>query len=347
MKNKEIIALIDYKNHFGFSAGSKFYRSGMDIELLKKFSMEKGYSFKMMHFNDLDFRNLKTEDTLYIYTSQEDPGYHYKGYIEDIVYSLELGGAYVLPKYKYLRANNNKVFMELLRDLSKDEDFHKIKSNGFGTFEELEMSNVVANEKKVIKKAAGATSKGVFLSSNQSELLKTAKKVSSSPWTWDGIKDLVRPYLHKGYIPNSRNRKKFIIQNFIPDLKNDWKILVFGDKYFIEYRGVRENDFRASGSHKFLFNDDIADRIPAGIFHFAEKIKNILQNPHFSIDIGFVNNVFYVFEFQALSFSSYAQLKSTCYYERKGEEFIRVNENFPLEYLYIDSLIQYYEKRLD
>ena len=120
--------------------------------------------------------------------------------------------------------------MELLRDLSNNEAFQKIKSNGFGTFDEFQMSSLPSDKKYVIKKAAGATSKGVFLSSNKAELLKTVKKVSASPWTLDDFKDIVRPYIHKGYIKNSRNRKKFIIQNFIPNLKNDWKVLVFGDE---------------------------------------------------------------------------------------------------------------------
>lgn len=50
-------------------------------------------------------------NTSILNTSSEDNGYHYKDYIEDIILGLYLQGAILLPEYKYLRANNNKVYM--------------------------------------------------------------------------------------------------------------------------------------------------------------------------------------------------------------------------------------------
>jgi len=50
------------------------------------------------------------------------------------------------------------------------------------------------------------------------------------------------------------HRSKFIVQEFIPDLSNDWKVLVFWDKYYVLRRKNRPNDFRASGSGLFSFD---------------------------------------------------------------------------------------------
>lgn len=344
-QEKDIYALIDYKGHFGFRHDSLAYRSGMDIELLSRFFKDKGFNLEILNFYKIDLRDSDIKNKIFIYTSQEDPEYYYKSYIEDVIYALEMTGALVIPSYKFLKANNNKVFMEFLRDIIGNQLIQNIRSNHFGTLEELKKSDFNFDKKVVIKKAAGATGKGVYSGSSKSEIIINAKKISSIPFSYDDIKDFIRPYIHKGYIRNSRYRRKFIIQNFIRDLKNDWKILIFGDKFFIEYRGVRDNDFRASGSHKFLLNDDIPVKIPEGIFNFAENVKDALETPHLSLDIGFINNEFFLFEFQSLHFSSYAQLMSTSYYEKKDNVFIRIDSTFPLEYLYVDSLISFIENK--
>ena len=64
--------------------------------------------------------------------------------------------------------------------------------------------------------------------------------------------------------------------------------------YFIG--DVRDNDFRASGSHKFIFKEDIPD----GILDFAKLIFDILNVPNLSIDVAFDGNKFHLLEFQAI-----------------------------------------------
>lgn len=340
-QEKEIYALIDYKGHFGSKTDSKFYRSGMDINLLIKHFKGRSYNLKVLKFNDVDFRNCDWKNKYVIYTSQEDPGYYYKNYIEDVIYSLELSGAFVIPKFKFLRANNNKIFMELLREIEGSSDMKKIHSYHFGSYEDFQNSNFQIERSLVFKSAEGAKSRGVFLVSSKKEALAIAKKVSKTPIFKDDLKDFIRPNIHKGYIKNSSHRKKFIVQNFIEGLKNDWKILIFGDKYFIEYRGARDNDFRASGSGKFLFDTDIQDLIPTGIFEFAEAIRNLFDTPHLSLDIGYINNEFYLFEYQALYFSSYASLMAKTYFVKKDGQFIRVEGELELEQLYANSVVDY------
>src|SRR5690606_8893478 len=50
-----------------------------------------------------------------------------------------------------------------------------------------------------------------------------------------------------------RARIPYVQQQFVPNLKCDYKALVFMDKVFLLKRGTRKDDFRASGSGIFSF----------------------------------------------------------------------------------------------
>ena len=111
-----IIIITDYKNRFGSKWDAVPYNSGMKKKNLEKYFLQEKYEAKFIQFSEV--KNLtNVENIPIIYTSSEDIGYHYKDYIEDIIFYLECKDAIVIPSYKYLRANNNKVFMELLRDI--------------------------------------------------------------------------------------------------------------------------------------------------------------------------------------------------------------------------------------
>jgi hypothetical protein len=134
---KKIFILTDYKGYFGSKYTAKPYRAGMDKKLLEQYFADYGFQVKYIAFSDIDLRGMDFKDQYVLYTSSEDDGYHYKDYIEDIILGLSLKGTILIPEYKYLRANNNKVFMEILRDLLDGEDGKYIKSHHFGTIEEL------------------------------------------------------------------------------------------------------------------------------------------------------------------------------------------------------------------
>ena len=134
--NKKIIALVDYKNKFGSKHFDNPYRSGMDKNLLIKFFHDYGYELEFRYFHKIDLS--KKSEYLgqnIIYTSSEDIGYQYKSYIEDIVLGLEKLSANVIPGYSFLRANNNKVFMEALRKIILEDNI--LKTYHFGSLKDL------------------------------------------------------------------------------------------------------------------------------------------------------------------------------------------------------------------
>lgn len=178
---KKIYAITDYKGFFGSKWKAEPYRSGFNKKLLHIAFKEHGYDIVFINPSDIQF----TEDWSnrnVIYTSSEEHGFHYKNYLEDVLLALHYAGANLLPGYSFFRANNNKVFMELLRDLLIGEDLSGLKSSTFGTLEELQvkMARREVIFPVVIKEAEGAMSRGVFLAKDEGELIRYVKKISKT-----------------------------------------------------------------------------------------------------------------------------------------------------------------------
>ena len=343
----ELTILTDYKNRFVSKYHDTPYRSGMDKNLLKEEFLKLKVEMNELPFSEVDFRTMDFQNRIVLYTSSEDGGYHYKSYIEDIILGFNLQGAHLYPSYKYLRANNNKVFMEILRDLSEEEDFKNIQSYKIGVVEDLNRKKDKINnwQGTVIKPAAGAMSNGVTLADSYKDVVKKSKTLSKTKNFLYDVKDIVRKYYYPKYECDSKYRKKFIVQNFIPKLKNDWKVLVFYDKYYIFERPVRKNDFRASGSghSNYLFGSESA--VPEGIFDFAKKIFNSLDEPIASLDILFDGEKFYCSEFQMLHFGTVGQVRSDCYFSNQNGKWEQIYEKIPLERVYADSIVKYMKDR--
>ena len=159
--------------------------------------------------------------------------------------------------------------MELLRKFQIFEVNNSLNSRVFGAKEEFEDLNI--DKPLVFKSSEGAMSSGVFLGSNNLEKNKSLDKVSRNVNYVEELKDFWRSRKHKNYLQESKNRKKFITQSFIPELDKDFKVLVFGEKYFIFSRPVRKNDFRASGSGFENYDYGSKCKIPEGLLIIARK----------------------------------------------------------------------------
>jgi glutathione synthase/RimK-type ligase-like ATP-grasp enzyme len=340
---KKIIMLVDYKNNFTSKYDAVPYRSGMDKEILKKYFIKNGYEIVVRNFSDINFREDNLNNIPIIYPSSEDNGRYYKRYIEDIILGLELKGAKVIPSHNYLIAHDNKVFMEILRDISILPELKSITSRHFGTYEEFNrQKDHFTEDRYVIKATEGAMSRGVELSKDRDDLIDKVKLLSSTKDLKLDTKDKLRHLKHSGYIEESRHRKKFIIQNFIPNLRNDWKIVIFGDVYYIIYRGTKENDFRASGSGKLLMNDELI--LQDGIFDFAKKVFDSFNTPTLSLDVMFDGKEFHVVEFQFLYFGTGAHCDSDSYFKLIDNRWERVFDKLEVEEVYVNSIVNFLEK---
>lgn len=333
----KILALIDYKGNFGSKNKAKPYRSGMDLELLKDQFETLGFEIEYKMFSDISFKTSLSTFDIVLYTSSEDNGYKYKDYIEDIIYGIEQKGNKVIPEYKFLRANNNKVFMEILGKIM-------IKENNLNSYYVCVPKEQLINNLSfpiVFKEAAEAMSSGVALIKNKKQLknkIKQINKIDNLLNFKNIIKETLRAYKYPNYIKESLYRNKFILQEFIPNLESDYKILIYGNRYYIFERPVRKNDFRASGSGHSIYKYGSKANVNLKIFDFAENIFNQFNVPFLSLDICYDGKKFYFFEFQAIYFGTVGQNMSDGYYLKKDSNWIFIQEKLDLEKVYADSI---------
>ena len=336
---KRIVILTDYKNNFGSKWNNVTYRSGMDKEILKKNFEKSGYSVKFMNISNVKFDDEFSKEDTILYTSSEDIGYHYKNYIEDVIFGLKEKGLRVLPDFKFLRANNNKVFMEILKSIIFTDSVNNLSAAHYGVLEDIDIDGLTYPV--VIKESIGAMSRGVALAINKQDFLKKAKKISRTQNIKKDLKDFLRSKKHKGYVRESLYRKKFIIQQFIPELTSDFKILIFGERYYIFERPVRKNDFRASGSGNanYIYGSNV--NCPNGIFNFAKNVFDQAELPNISIDIAFDGNKFYLLEFQAIYFGTVGHAKADGYYMLNNGNWEFVKKKIDIEEVYADSIVNF------
>ena len=132
---ENIYLLTNHRGAFGNKYKATPYHSGMDKVKLSNCFKEHNYNAVFMSPSELDFRDKKYKDSIFLYTTTEDNKEYYKLYIEDIVLGLEAIGARVFPNFICLKSHHNKVFMEILRDVQAFEPLNNIETQKFGTLE--------------------------------------------------------------------------------------------------------------------------------------------------------------------------------------------------------------------
>ena len=310
----------------------------MDKQLLGRQFSGMGYALVFRRFSDPNLF-LEVGDASVIYTAQEDPGYRYKDYIEDIVLGLESHGCDVIPAFRYLRATNNKVFMEILRRELLPAKYHN-DCLLCGCIEDLQTEAAKLWYPCVVKAAKGARSRGVYLAKDQKSLIKVAKKVSQTPAFKYMLKDIIRGQKHKGYKAESLYREKFVVQQFIPGLENDWKVLVFHERYYVMRRRNRKGDFRASGSGLFSYDENV----DLDLLESAREIYNCLQLPTLSLDLAKSGDKVFLIEMQFVYFGTITLEKSPYYYMKTNLGWQQVKTRSSLEEEYARSVVGFLKR---
>lgn len=335
---RKIYALTDYKGHFGSKYKSTPYRSGFDQNTMTKLFQKEGFSIEFVNMSETnELEHIK--NIPFIYTSSEDVGLHYKSFIEDVVLFIKSKGGIVIPDYEYLRANNNKTFMELFRKANDNSALNSLKSWEFGTYEEMLDKKTEFTFPIVVKKPGGAMGKGIFLANNETELLKIVKSISRTRYLKEEIKDYLRGKKHQGYKLESKFRNKFILQEFIPRLVNDWKVYVFGNKYYVFYRPVfKKRKFKASGGGYENYYYGMNAKIPDGLLDFSREVFSQFNVPHMAMDVAFDGDKFYLIEFQFVYFGTAGILYSKEYFELKNGTWSTESNKLSQEECYVSSI---------
>ena len=334
---RELTMLVDYRNHFYMSVHHR--DASMDLELMKKYFRSSGWELVTKGFPDINFRNDNYCGKPVLYQTSEDRDLFYKSYIEDVLLGLKLQGAVLIPEFHLFRAHHNKVFMEILRDLSPLQQIKNIKSRGYGTYEDFAKESSLFPSEVVVKPSEGYGSNGVKLLRDERSRRNYVKRLSRSMHPLDALKDLIRSYVWHCR-KRSNHRRKLIVQNYIRDLHNDYKILVFGNKYYVLCRHNRKHDFRASGSGLFEYRDDL----PEGLLDFAACTFQGFDSPYAAFDVGFNGRDYVLFEFQFVHMGTYTLEKSPFYFVNDGGRWKKISGASILEEELVRSVILYCDK---
>lgn len=303
----------------------KYYIS-MDISRIRDFFITREFEVRVIKFRELDL-DQDYSGIFIIYQTSETPGSFYKRYIEDLVCILEQKGAVMLPNLELLKAHHNKIFMEMLRSGFKDPELRSAGSYCYGSW--MDARNYNSSFPVVIKQASSSASAGVFLARDKKEYDRLVRKAgkfiigqSLTGILICYIKRFVKRIV-KAIDPSKARYVEYntsplstglVVQPFIEGLKGDYKVLVYGKKYYPLYRENRKNDFRASGSGR-LFDVPLEDH--ENLLNFARKITLEIDFPMLGVDIAFDNNTYHLLEFQVIHMGP-----STLQRSRYWHEFI-------------------------
>jgi len=332
--NQSVTIIVDY---LGFLRRNKHQSSTLDVDTISSILARSGYEVKITSYQDIAERVFVPRDSFIWYTSSEFPTY--KTYIEDILLSLDPSNI-LIPSFDFLRAHNNKGFQEFVR---QKYDITSLDSHYFGTLEELLCIIDNIEFPVVLKGIEGSGSQNVELCKDKYQLISRIKKYSRcESYFFSYAKKMLKRfvYVKKYDFENSMeslNYKNFVLQKFIPGMKNDWKVLIFNDKYYVLKRIVKRNDFRASGSGYFVWEE-----VKLSLLDFCSGIREKFNVPWISLDICFFENKYHLIEFQCVHFGPMGLNNSSFYYEQKeNNHWEKIEAKSNLSSTYSEAFVKY------
>lgn len=293
----------------------------LDLSYIERELTKAGHNVLIM--DHADFMAKRPEDIsgrIIWYASTQYPEYFQ--YVEDCLLYAQMCGGILVPNFSIFRCHENKFFQELLK---KNLGIDKPKAHLIGTLEDLNNSLPDLVFPLILKSATGFGSATVFKIDTSNELVSKATSMLTNiiPPAANPIRrfkqkteyeNKIAPY--KGNYPLKSGR--LVLQEFMPNLQHDWKILVFGNNCFCLKRFVRENDFRASGSGNFDFKATPSH----ALLNYALGIATVLNSPWASLDIAECEDGFGLIEFQCLHFGLYTLIGNDKCYEKVDSEWV-------------------------
>lgn len=287
-------------------------------------------------------KDLTQDIVFYTFSHREN----LRHYILDLISSLHDQGKLVVPSYELLRCHENKGFGLLYAKHKGISDLWSLYLSS-----KRELANYQVPYPVVLKTVQGSNSRGVFLIRDETELLKTIGRVEERVPL--GMRfDFIRRKLLRGnkvfphypqltgkqdtaaYIDFKTPELPFVLQEFVPELKFDHRVIILGERYFVSKRLTRKGDFRASGAKLFSF-DNTAD---PELLAYARDIYNKLDTPFLSLDIGTSGSRHCLFEYQALHFGINVIVKAMGCFAFETGNWGYKQERLPIERLIAEGL---------
>lgn len=336
----KILILVDYLGYFRRA----LYRcSSLNLDTIGSILKGHQLNFEIKSYQEIIEATQKPKNCIILYASSDLTSY--KDYIEDILIYLNDDNI-LIPHFDLFRAHENKGFQELLR---RKLALPTLTSHYFGTIEELYEILYKVHFPVVLKNTTGSGSKDVRLIHNKNQLIRTVKSLSKqSTFIIDLIKKYLKRYVFTGKYKFENTQESlyynnFILQQFIPDLTNDWRVLIFFDKYYVLTRDVRKHDFRASGSKKKYYSD-----IDLSLLDFSEIIFKKLNTPWASLDVCGDTSKYHLLEFQGVNFASKTLINAPYYFTRnKNNQWEKRSEKSDLSTEFAEAFVNYIKSSIE
>lgn len=320
-----------------FSQG--FYPwDSVNIDILIQELFERGVDAKITTLNQIAEEGLSSYkgDTIIFGGSQKKEE---RAVVDDYAFWLEKHGCNVVPSYDCLRALENKGFQVLASEYILNDNRLRFYYN---TSDKIKFSKDF-----VYKLVDGAGSNGVFKCNELKSLTSRVNRVLLSevsakiiiPFIKQKIKSLIKWRYIKSKEVYYKPNLKLVMQEFIDGLDCDYKVLVFGHRFFVLKRNIANGDFRASGSNLF----EVIENPPEQVLSFAHEVFLKLQSPYCSLDIsidseGKTNLI----EYQCTHFGPYTYMSATkVHILEQGNWISHQWQKRTLEWIYAESIVEY------
>ncbi|EAS44644.1 hypothetical protein C9J48_17710 [Photobacterium profundum] len=264
----------------------------------------------------------------------------YKLAVIDVAFEINARGGILLPSIEHYLSHENKYYQELYKSrVGISTPKSKILSH-------YNSEKLKSNLPVVVKPYAGFGSKGVTLAKTSGDLKKSIRtNMGYYIFHNKSIIEIARSFI-KQYIkhPQSYPLKfgRVVLQEFIPDLKFDWKVLVFDNKVFVLKRFTRDDDFRASGSGKFDYHCVADDKL----IKFAVETRKKLNTPFVSLDISESSLGYSIIEYQSVHFGLATAINAQYEYVYSHESIIKRDKSFDnVEMLFAQSISSFIRGR--
>jgi hypothetical protein len=314
----------------------------MDTGVLKRILSEY-FSVIPATYAEIASGSVSPQASIVIHSSSQQP--EYKQFIDDVLLYLHANGNRLVPSIHATRSHENKGYQELHRRLLGIQS-----PNARYVANPSDVDLGVIKYPIVFKDLSGFGSSGVKLVHSEEELREAS--AAERRLSWDearrairtAIGNFIRTHLlrRKNLRPYGNYyepMKRFVLQKYIPKLTCDFKVLAFQDRIFFAKRDVRPNDFRASGSGRFHFEDP-----PTGLLDFADELLRKFDEPYMSFDICYDGSMFHLIEFQGIHFGPLVLIQSPKHFQRRGGQWEECVGKVELEDIVGESLVAFLQR---
>lgn len=324
---KSILILTDYR---GYIPQLLTDRESLNVDEFKLAFTDYGWDCTVAKYADLDFESEEYEDMDVLYASSQAPAY--KRYIEDHLQALRETGANLVPDFSLFLAHEDKMMQSLLLE---GTDLTYPSTHTVGTLEEGRELLTDLSYPMVGKTARGFASEQVREITTKEDGEAFLKAHLQQDYDFQKCGPVTQLYRKVRYGERySQGVGRIVLQEKIEAVDHDWKVLIFGETAFALKRYTKDDDFRASGSGKFTFDEEPPD----AVLDCALQTREEFGAPWLSVDVVPTDDSCYVVEFQALHFGMYTYLNAENCYKHSEDGWEKESKpDEPLERLMADS----------